>query len=63
MTVSDFLHERNKKISERYIELKRLMRSNEAKNVIRKEFSNISISTIEQILYNKKYSNSPKKEL
>ncbi|WP_159799436.1 hypothetical protein [Flavobacterium sp. MK4S-17] len=63
MTVRELLKERNTKILARYKELKeQKVSSGEAKNIIRKEFDNISISTIDQIIYNKKYSNSPLKK-
>lgn len=60
MTVSELLHIRNTKIVNRYRELKKeKVRSIEAKTMISNEFNNISIATINQIIYNKKYSNSP----
>lgn len=60
MTVSDLLKKRNQKIVERYHQLKLLkMKSDEAKKIISNEFNNLSISTIDQVIYNKKYSNSP----
>lgn len=60
MTASEFLKERNRKIVERYKELKTEKISHaEAKKIISDEFNNISVSTIEQIIYNRKYSNSP----
>lgn len=60
MRVSDFLKERNLKILTRYNQLKALKHtSTDAKNIISAEFGNLSVHTIEQIIYNKKYSNSP----
>ena len=60
MTVSDLLKERNRKIVERYHQLKKLkMKSNDAKKIISTEFNNLSLSTIDQVIYNKNYSNSP----
>lgn len=60
MTVSDFLRERNRKIVERYNELKmRKIPSDDAKKIISREFNNIAIHTINQVIYNKNYSNSP----
>lgn len=60
MTVSDLLKERNTKILERYHQLKQLkMKSNDAKKIISTEFNNLSLSTIDQVIYNKNYSNSP----
>ena len=60
MTASEFLKERNRKIVERYKELrKQKIPRVEASKIISSEFNNISVSTIEQIIYNKKYSNSP----
>lgn len=59
MRVSDFLKERNYKIVQRYRELKATMSSSEAKKIISSEFSNLSVATINQVIYNKKYSNSP----
>lgn len=62
MKLSDFLRERNKKIIQRYSELKaQKMLSSEAKRIISNEFGNLSVSTIDQVIYNKKYSNSPHK--
>lgn len=61
MKLSDFLKERNIKIMRRYSELKsRKMLSNDAKKIISREFG-ISHSTIDQVIYNKNYSNSPHK--
>ncbi|WP_297333081.1 hypothetical protein [Flavobacterium sp.] len=63
MTVSDLLKERNRKIVERYHQLKKLkMKSHDAKKIISAEFNNLSISTIDQVIYNKNYSNSPLSE-
>ncbi len=60
MTVSDLLKERNQKILKRYHQLKQLkMKSNDAKKIISTEFNNLSLSTIDQVIYNKNYSNSP----
>jgi hypothetical protein len=60
MTVSDFLKERNSKILERYKQLKTEKHSStEIKKIISLEFGNLSVFTIEQIIYNKNYSNSP----
>ncbi|OIQ16928.1 MAG: hypothetical protein BM557_09270 [Flavobacterium sp. MedPE-SWcel] len=60
MTVSDLLKERNRQILERYNQLKQLkMKSNEAKKIISTEFDNLSLYTIDQVIYNKNYSNSP----
>lgn len=62
MKLSDFLRERNKKIIERYTQLKaQKMLSSEAKRIISSEFGNLSVFTIDQVIYNKKYSNSPHK--
>ncbi len=61
MKLSDFLKERNTKIIKRYSELKgRKMVSIDAKKIISREFG-ISHSTIDQVIYNKNYSNSPHK--
>jgi len=63
MTVSEFLQERNERILERYKQLKgEGIVSAEAKKTISDEFSNLSIHTIDQIIYNKGYSNSPFKK-
>jgi hypothetical protein len=63
MTVSEFLSQRNKKIVERYNELKsENTTAVQAKKIISSEFDNLSVHTIEQIIYNKQYSNSPHKE-
>ncbi len=60
MKASDFLKARNEQIMSRYQELKSTkMPSQEAKLKISHEFGNLSISTIDQIIYNKKYSNTP----
>jgi hypothetical protein len=60
MKASEFLKGRNEKIMSRYKELKASkLPSYQAKKVISEEFGNLSISTIDQIIYNKKYSNSP----
>jgi len=63
MKASDFLKGRNEQIISRYKELKdKRMPSRPAKKMISEEFGNLSISTIDQIIYNKKYSNSPLNE-
>jgi len=60
MTVSEFLKGRNQKIMERYVALRaNKIRSSEAKKIISAEFNGISVSTIEQVIYNKSYANSP----
>ncbi|KOS05393.1 hypothetical protein AM493_04605 [Flavobacterium akiainvivens] len=60
MKASDFLKARNEQIISRYQQLKvKRIPSYEAKQQISKEFGDLSISTIDQIIYNKKYSNSP----
>jgi hypothetical protein len=60
MKASDFLKARNEQIISRYQELKLTkMPSNQIKQRIQEEFGNLSVSTIDQIIYNKKYSNSP----
>jgi len=62
MTVSELLKERNIKILERYRQLKaNKVPGPQAMKIIRNEFSGISVHTIEQVLYNKNYSNSPLK--
>jgi len=63
MTVSEFLKERNIQIVNRYKQLRELkMPGTQAKLTISKEFTGLSIHTIEQIIYNKEYSNSPHKK-
>jgi len=63
MTVSDFLKDRNLKILARYKQLKaEKLESTEIKKIIGREFGNLSVYTIEQVLYNKNYSNSPHKK-
>jgi len=63
MTVSEFLSRRNEKILERYNVLKsEKIASPQAKKIISSEFNELSIHTIEQIIYNKSYSNSPHKK-
>ncbi|KGO91934.1 hypothetical protein [Flavobacterium subsaxonicum] len=63
MTVSDFLKDRNLKILARYKQLKaEKLDSTEIKKIIGREFGNLSVYTIEQVLYNKNYSNSPHKK-
>ena len=59
MKASQFLKGRNETIISRYKELKDKMPAGKAKQIISEEFGNLSISTIDQIIYNKKYSNSP----
>ena len=60
MTVRELLKERNRKIVERYHQLRKLkMKSHDAKKIISAEFDNLSLSTIDQVIYNKNYSNSP----
>ena len=60
MTVSELLKERNRKIVERYKQLKAgKVPGSEAKLIISREFTGLSIHTIEKIFYNKNYSNSP----
>jgi hypothetical protein len=60
MKASEFLKGRNEMIISRYKELKELKTpAAAAKNIISQEFGDLSISTIEQIIYNKNYSNSP----
>ncbi|MES2486439.1 MAG: hypothetical protein V4581_10915 [Bacteroidota bacterium] len=59
MKASEFLKGRNEQIIGRYKELKEKMPSQHAKKIISEEFGNLSISTIDQVIYNKKYSNSP----
>ena len=63
MKVSDFLKQRNIQILERYRELRQQkIQGALAKKMISREFGNLAIPTIEQIIYNKKYSNSPYKK-
>lgn len=63
MTVSEFLQQRNETIVERYKQLKREgVASAEAKKTISLEFNKLSVHTIDQIIYNKDYSNSPYKK-
>lgn len=63
MTVSEFLSQRNTKILERYNELRsQKITAPQAKKIISSEFNNLSIHTIEQVIYNKSYSNSPHKK-
>jgi len=59
MRASEFLKGRNEQIISRYKELREKMPSQNAKKIISEEFGDLSISTIEQVIYNKKYSNSP----
>lgn len=61
MKASDFLKERNEQIFNLYKELRAAkISSSKAKKTISKKFGNLSVSTIDQIIYNKKYSNSPR---
>lgn len=61
MKASDFLKERNQKIFNSYKELRAAkISSSIAKQTISKQYGNLSVSTIDQIIYNKKYSNSPR---
>jgi len=63
MTVSDFLKDRNRKILNRYNELKQQkIPSKKILQNISREFNDLSVYTIEQIIYNKNYSNSPHKK-
>jgi len=63
MTVSDFLKDRNRKILNRYNELKQQkIPSKKILQNLSREFNDLSVYTIEQIIYNKNYSNSPHKK-
>jgi len=63
MTVSEFLRERNSKIVIRYKQLRaNKIPAINAKIIISKEFTGLSVFTIDQIIYNKEYSNSPHKD-
>jgi len=63
MTVSEFLRDRNVKIVARYKQLRAdKISAGNAKLILSKEFAGLSIFTIEQVIYNKEYSNSPHKD-
>ena len=62
MTVSEFVRERNSKIIDRYKQLRaEKIPGGEAKIIISDEHMGLSVHTIEQIIYNREYSNSPYK--
>jgi hypothetical protein len=59
MTVSEFLMQRNENIITRYKQLRlEKITGTEAKQIISAENEGLSVHTIEQVIYNKKYSNS-----